>query len=369
MRTWPSWGTGGAGAPSPSDASRSDASPSDAQTGVVSRPRTGRLVVALVVLLLLSVLVSLTVGARATAPATVLRALLDPTAPGLDHADVVVVRTLRVPRTVVGLLVGAALGLAGVVMQGVTRNPVADPGLLGVNAGPAFAVVLGISVAGVTSAVGLAGFALVGALAASALIAGVAASARAGASPALLVVAGAAVTAGLTSVTTLLLLADAAALDRYRFWTVGSLTGRDLRTAAALAPLLVLGAVVAVVLARALDALALGDDVARGLGFRLPPTRAAAMAAVVLLCGTSTALAGPLVFVGLLAAHAARAVAGHAHRRLLPVAAALGAVVVVLADSLGRVVAPPGEVEVGIVVVAVGAPVLVALVRSRRVAL
>ncbi|KGM09514.1 FecCD family ABC transporter permease [Cellulomonas carbonis] len=338
-----------------------------------SRARGRGLVVrgaVLAVVLVGAVAVSLMVGARTTSPGTVLTALLDPAALGGPTApDVVVVTQLRIPRTVIGLLAGAALGLAGVVMQGVTRNPVADPGLLGINAGAAFAVVVGLSVVGVTSFVGLVGFALVGALAAATLVAGIAVSARTGSAPALLVVAGAAVTAGLTSLTTLVLLGDAAALDRYRFWTVGSLTGRDLDTALQLAPVVALGAVVALLLARALDALGLGDDVARGLGFRLLPTRAAAIGAIVLLCGSATALAGPLVFVGLLAAHGARALVGTRHSRLLPVAAVSGASVVVLADALGRVVVPPGELEVGIVVAALGAPLLIGLVRSRRVAL
>lgn len=333
-----------------------------------ARPRTGALLV--VLLLLVAVAVSLAVGARTTSPGTVLAALLDPSGLGADQqADAVVIRELRLPRTVIGLLAGAALGIAGVVMQGITRNPVADPGLLGVNAGASLAVVLGLSVAGVSSPVGLAGFALVGALAAASLIAVIAVSARTGTTPALLVVAGAAVTAGLTSLTTLVLLGDPEALDRYRFWTVGSLTGRSLDTALTLAPLVLVAAVLALGLARALDALALGDDVARGLGFRLVPTRAAAIGAVVLLCGTATALAGPLVFVGLLAAHGSRALVGGRHLRLLPLAAVLGAALVLLADSLGRVVIPPGELEVGIVVAAIGAPLLIGLVRSRRAGL
>jgi len=333
------------------------------------RPRALLVGLGLVVALLACTLLSLAVGARSISPAVVVAALSDPAA--LDPAvqnDVVVVRELRVPRTVIGLLVGAALGLAGVVMQGLTRNPIADPGLLGVNAGAALAVVLGLSVAGVTSPVLLTGFALAGALGAALLIAALAASARTGASPVLLVVAGAAVSAGLGSISTLVLLGDPAALDGYRFWTVGALTGRGLGTALTLAPLLALGAVIALGLARALDALALGDDVARALGFRLAPTRITAVAAIVLLCGTATALAGPLVFVGLLGAHAARRLVGGRHRHLLPVSAIAGAALVLVADSLGRLVAPPGELEVGIVLAAIGAPLLIALVRSRRAA-
>ena len=194
----------------------------------------------------------------------------------------------------------------------------------------------------------------------------IARAAGAGSTPALLVVAGFAVTAGLGTLTTLVLLGDPESLDRYRFWTVGSLTGRGLDAALALAPLVVAGALVALSLARALDALALGDDVARGLGFRLGPTRTASLVAIVLLAGTATALAGPLVFVGLIGAHAARAAVGGRHALLLPVAAVAGAGVVLAADVVGRLVAPPGELEVGIVIAALGAPLLIALARSRR---
>lgn len=320
----------------------------------------------LVGLLLAAVAASLAIGARATDPAAVVAELLDPAALGAGSVDAVVVRELRLPRTVIGLLAGAALGVAGVVMQGVTRNPIADPGLLGVTAGSSFAVVLGIAVAGVTSVIGLAGFALAGALVAATIIALIAASARVGASPALLVVAGAAVTAALGSLTTLVLLSDPETLERYRFWTVGSLTGRDLDAALVLAPLVAVGVVGALLVGRALDALALGDDVARGLGFRLAPARASAIAVIVVLAGTATALAGPIVFVGLVGAHAARAILGGSHAARVPIAAVAGAALVLVADVIGRLVAPPGELEAGIVVAVLGAPLLVLLVRSRN---
>lgn len=314
--------------------------------------------------LTLAVIVSLTVGARSTDLATVLGALLG----SVDRTsvDAVVVRDLRVPRTVIGLLAGAGLGVAGAVMQGITRNPIADPGLLGVTAGASFAVVVGIALAGVTGILPLAGFALVGALAAALLIAAVASSARATASPAVLVVAGSAVTAGLTSLTTLILLGDPTTLDRFRFWTVGSLTGRELTAALAIAPLILAGILLAFLLARALDAVALGDDVARSLGYPLRRTRVLAIAAIVILAGGATAIAGPLAFVGLVGAHAARRIVGLRHGALLPASAAIGAGLVLLADSVGRVVVPPGELEVGIVVAMVGAPVLIGLVRSRQ---
>lgn len=317
--------------------------------------------------LVLAVVASLAIGARPVSLGHVWAALTDPgSLPPDAAADAVVVRDLRIPRTVIGLLAGAALGLAGVVMRGVTRNPVADPGLLGVNAGAALGAVLALAVGGVTGVAGVVTAALLGALAAAGLVALVAASTRRDEGPTLLVVAGAAITAGLTSLTTLVLLSDPDALQLFRFWTVGSLTGRDTGAVAALVPLLALGAAGAFVLARPMDALALGDDVARGLGFRLMPTRVGAVAVVVLLCGSATAMAGPLVFVGLVAAQAARWL-GTRHLRLLPAAAVGGATLLLLADTLGRVVAPPGELEAGVVVAAAGAPVLIALVRPGRV--
>ena len=320
---------------------------------------------ALVVALLLAVVASLALGARGIDLGTVLTAVLRPGDPGLDPVDLVVVRELRVPRTVIGLLAGAGLGIAGGIMQGVTRNPIADPGLLGVTAGAAFAVVLGIAVLGASSPLVFAGLALAGALGASALIAALAARPRIADAPVLLVVAGSAVTAALTSATSLLLLSDPETLDRYRFWTVGALTARGLDEAVALAPLLAAGFVVALLLARPLDALALGDDVARGLGVRLGRTRALSLLGIVLLAGAATALAGPLVFVGLVGAHLARWLVGPRHGALLPLAGVAGATLVLAADVLGRLVAPPGEIEAGIVVAVLGAPVLIALVRSR----
>ncbi|MCV2393610.1 iron ABC transporter permease [Actinotalea sp. M2MS4P-6] len=311
--------------------------------------------------LALLVVVSLAVGARSTPLGDVVAALLRPA--DADPTTVVVVRDLRVPRTVLGLLAGAALGAAGVVMRGVTRNPVADPGLLGVNAGAALGVVVALGL-GRTDLATTVVAALLGALAAAAVVAAVAA--RTG-SPARLVVAGAAITAGLTSVTTLLLLQDPTALDRYRFWTVGALTGRGLDAAAGVAPLVLAGLVGAVALSRPLDALALGDDVARGLGYRLGAVRAASVAVVVALAGAATALAGPLVFVGLVAVHTAHRLVGARHARMVPVAVLAGAALLVAADVVGRVVAPPGELEAGLVVAAIGAPVLIGLVRSGSV--
>ncbi|GAB3688528.1 FecCD family ABC transporter permease [Angustibacter aerolatus] len=322
----------------------------------------GLALAALLVVVLIGL--SLAVGSRSVPLDVVWQALRHADA---DSADAVVVRDLRVPRTVVGLLVGVALGLAGAVAQGLTRNPLADPGLLGVNQGAALAVVCAISFLGVATPSGYVWFAFAGALVASLVVYAVGSLGRDGATPVKLALAGAALTATLGSVVTLVVLRDLDALNLYRFWTIGSLTGRGLDVAAQVAPFLVVGVVVALAVGPSLNALTLGDDVARALGARVALIRATGVVAVVLLCGAATAAAGPLVFVGLAVPHLARSVTGPDHRWLLPYAAVLGCALVLAADVVGRVVAPPGELQAGVVTALVGAPVLVALVRRSRV--
>ncbi len=305
---------------------------------------------------------SLFLGSRAIDLTAVLDALAGRTG---DSVEQMVVLDLRVPRTVIGLVAGAALGLAGALMQGLTRNPLADPGLLGVNAGASLAVVIAISTLGVTTPSGYIWFAFLGATIAAVVVYAVA-SGRGGPTPISLTLAGAAVTAVLTSLITLVLLRDLDTLGQYRFWSVGSLVARDVGTVATLAPFLVVGAIVALVLGRSLNGLALGDDVARGLGQKVGLTRLAAGLAIILLCGSATSLAGPLVFVGLVVPHVARRLVGPDFRWIMVYSLPLGAILLVLADTLGRLIAQPSELEAGIVVALIGAPVLIALVRRGR---
>lgn len=328
-----------------------------------ARRRSG-LVIAVIVLAVV-LLLSLSLGTRATPIDSVLGALFDPSADNNDH---LVIRELRVPRTVIGLVVGAALALAGTIMQGVTRNPLADPGLLGVNAGASLFVVLAISVLGVTSPSGYVWFAFAGAGAAACLVYAVGALGRDGASPVRLALAGTALTAGLTSIITLLLITDVETLSTYRFWSVGSLVNRDLDTVAALLPFLVLGGLLACVIGPALNVLSLGDDLARGLGQSVAVSRAIAAVAIVLLCGTATALAGPIVFVGLVIPHLVRPLTGPDYRWILAYAAALGPVLLLSADVAGRLLSYPGEIEAGILVALIGAPVLIVIVRRSKLA-
>ncbi|MGN6692792.1 MAG: FecCD family ABC transporter permease [Aquihabitans sp.] len=282
--------------------------------------------------------------------------------------DHLIVRELRWPRTVLAMMVGAALGLAGAVMQGVTRNPLADPGLLGVNAGAALFVVIAISQFGITDANGLVWFALIGAAGAGAFVSVLGATGRGGATPVKLAIAGAATSALMASFTSALLLLDAATLNVFRFWNVGSVAGRDLDVAGAVAPFIVTGIVLALLSGRALNGLALGEDVARSLGQRVGYVRAAAALSVVLLCGGATAAAGPIWFVGLTVPHVVRSITGPDHRWLLPYSMVVGAIFLTAADVIGRVVVRPGELEVGIVTAVVGAPVFIAFVRRRRIA-
>lgn len=320
-------------------------------------------------LVLLGVLVvavaaaSLVFGARDIPLGTVLDALAHRT-PG--DTDVSVVRDLRIPRTLLGLAGGAALGLVGVLLQGFTRNPVADPSLIGINAGASLLLVVGITVLGVDDAAGYVWFAFLGAGVAAAVVYGAASLGWEGATPVKLALIGAALTASATSATTLVLLSDRRALQEFRFWQVGSLVGRDAETLVRLAPFLVVGAVLALVAGRTLNLLALGDDLARGLGQNVAAGRLTVVAAIILLSGAATALVGPIAFVGLVVPHVARAIVGTDHRWILPYSALLGALLLVGADVIGRLVVRPSELEAGIVVAFLGAPVMIWLIRRAK---
>ena len=329
-----------------------------------ARTRRARVVLICVVVLLAGAIVlSLGVGARAISPSAVLQALLARDAGNADHT---VVLTQRIPRTVIGLLAGAALAIAGTVMQGLTRNPLADPGLLGVNSGASVAVLAAITLLGVTQPAGFVWFAFAGAAVAAAVVAVIGSRGPDGANPAKLALTGAAVTAGLTAVTLFILTTDRQALDVYRYWSVGGLTARGLDAVAVVAVPIVVGIVLAGTSARGLDLIALGDETATGLGHNVTRTRTVGIVATILLCGGATAIAGPIVFLGLVVPHTLRLLVGSDYRWLLLIGAPAGALVLIVAAVLGRVIAPPGEVQAGLVVALVGAPMLVSIVLSKR---
>ncbi|HEU0102503.1 MAG TPA: iron ABC transporter permease [Mycobacteriales bacterium] len=316
-----------------------------------------------VALLAVVVVVSIAVGTKAIALGTVLDALHDPD----GSEDALIVRSLRVPRTVLGLAVGAALGVAGVLMQGLTRNPMAEPGILGVSAGAALAAVLGFRF-GLSSPEQTAVLAAGGAALAGSVVYALGSRGRQGASPVTLALAGVAMAFLLQGLVSAVVLLDADSLDQFRFWNVGALADRGLGLLRGAAVLLLAGALLAVVVARPLDLLALGEETARGLGVAVGRTRLLAAAGSVLLVGGSVALCGPLAFVGLVVPHLARAIAGPGHRWLLAYAVVLGPLLVLVSDVLGRVVVRPGELQAGIVTALVGAPFFVHLARRQRLA-
>jgi iron complex transport system permease protein len=280
--------------------------------------------------------------------------------------DQIVVEDLRLPRTAIALAVGASLGLAGGLMQAVTRNPLADPGLLGVNAGTSLAVVIAIFVFDLGDPSQYIWFAIVGAAAASAFVFAFGAVGRAGSATVRLALAGAALTALCTSYISVILLIDETTFDQYRFWVVGSVGGRGLGALEQVVPMMLVGLVVGLVLAPALNVLALGEDTARALGARVGSIRAGSFLAVTMLCAAAVSVAGPIIFVGLAAPHAARLIAGPDHRWLLPYAALIGAALVLVSDVLGRTVAQPREIQAGIVMTILGGPLLIVLVRRHR---
>jgi len=273
----------------------------------------------------------------------------------------------RWDRTLLGLAAGAALGLSGALLQGLTRNPLADPGILGINAGASFAMVLGMSVFGVSDLQGYVWYAFAGAAAAMVLVHAIAAVGRDGATPVKLAIAGAALTAALGSWTTGVLITDRQTMEAFRFWQVGTVGGRSLDVLLTGLPFILLGVVLGLASTRSLNALALGDDVARGLGRHIARDRVLVGVAVVLLAGTATALAGPIAFVGLIVPHGVRAVVGPDYRKVLPLCLGYGAMLVVAADVVGRVVLPPAEIQAGVMTAIIGVPVFLYLVRRGRV--
>lgn len=273
----------------------------------------------------------------------------------------------RIPRTLLAILVGASLGIAGSVMQGVTRNPIADPGILGITSGASLAVVTGIALFGLASPTSYIWVAIAGAAASAAFVYAIGSLGRGGATPLKLALAGAATTAAFSSLISAILLPRVDVMDVYWHWQIGGVGGATYSRIAQMLPFLAVGAIVCLAAARGLNSLALGDDVAAGLGERVGTTRLLAFVGAVTLCGAATAVAGPIAFIGLIVPHVCRLIIGIDHRWLLPFAAITGATLLTAADVIGRVVARPEEIDVGIITAFVGAPFFIYIVRKQKV--
>lgn len=315
-----------------------------------------------ILVLLLSLLWSITLGAADINRATVFAALLDFDESAFEH---LIIRTVRLPRVLGGFMVGLALAVAGAIMQALTRNPLADSGILGINAGAAFAVVVTVFLLRESSLGAYAIAGMVGAAAAGALVYGLGSAGRGGPTPLRLTLAGVIVTAFLSALTTLILISDRETLDQIRFWTAGSLAGRDMPLFRQLAPIIGLGIVGSVLLGRQITTISLGEDVAKGLGQNTVVVKILSALIVIVLAGGAVALAGPIGFVGLVAPHIARFLVGADYRWIIPFAGVIGAIMVVAADVAARIVLRPQELPVGVLMALIGAPFFIYLARWR----
>lgn len=311
----------------------------------------------------LAAVAALAWGSHPIPLATVLDAFTayDPTNP--SH---VVVTQSRVPRAILGVLVGAALATSGLVMQSFTRNPIADPGILGVNAGAAAGVVLAMAYLGITTIGGYLWFALAGAGAGAVVVYLLGSSRSQGSSPVRMTLAGAAFSIAIGALTSMVLASNESVFATFRYWAIGTLQGRGLDIIVVVAPLIVLGLVLALALIRPLNALALGEEAAIAVGVSVARARIGAVAVVVLLAGSATAAVGPIGFVGLATAHIVRVIVGPDHRYLLPATLVCGPALLLSADVLGRVAAAPAELQTGIAAAVMGGPLFIMLVRSKR---
>jgi iron complex transport system permease protein len=331
---------------------------------IVRRPRRLRgvwLLGALGVLGLLTV-ASVMIGSREVGLDDIVAAL-GGSVDGFDEAAV----AKRIPRTVLAVIAGAALGMSGAVMQGVTRNPLADPGILGVNLGASLAVVIGLAYFGLSGATSFIWVAIAGAAVAALFVYTVGSLGRGGATPLKLALAGAATSAALASFVTAVVLPRNDIAGGVRSWQIGGVGGASFDSTQQVLPFLVVGFAICILSARGLNSLALGDDLAAGLGERVAIARGAASLGAVVLCGATTAVTGPIAFVGLVVPHACRLLIGVDHRWLLPFSAVLGAALLTGADIVGRIAARPGEVDVGIITALIGAPFFIYIVRRQKV--
>lgn len=328
------------------------------------KPRniTAVLVVCLV-LLVVCVFVSLVFGSRPVRLNELIDGLFHP---GVDSFGANVVRK-RISRTIFGLFCGAALGVSGALMQAVTRNPIADPSILGVNTGASLFVVCGIAFLNISTANQYIWLALAGAAITAVFVFGIGSMGRGGATPLKLVLAGAATSAALSSLITAIMISRTYVMDQFRFWQVGSVGSATWSSIATFAPFLIIGILIAIISAPALNALALGDEMASGLGVRTGLLRLVAAVAAVLLCGAATALAGPIGFIGLLSAHTIRLMLGPDQRFVIPLSAISGAIILTVSDVIGRLIGNPGELEVGVVTAFIGAPLLIILAMRMKV--
>ncbi len=314
-------------------------------------------------LLGICVIISLAFGSKNIGISQAINALLNSD----DTSFAALVVQERVPRTIFSIMAGASLGISGALMQSITRNPIADPSILGVNTGASLFVVIGIAFFNINSANEYIWIALAGAGITSIFIYTIASIGSGGMTPIKLALAGSATSAVLTSLVSVIILPRSEVIDAYRFWQVGSVSGATWESIDLMLPFLIIGLIISIISAPALDILALGDEVATGLGVNIGIIRIICAIAGVILCGATTAIAGPIGFVGLMIPHSIRLIFGSNLRGLVPMSAIGGAVILTISDVLGRVIGSPGELQVGIITAFLGAPILIIIARKAKV--
>jgi iron complex transport system permease protein len=315
------------------------------------------------ILLVVCVITSLAFGSRLVRLHDIIDGLFHP---NIDSYGASIVRK-RFSRTVFGLFCGAALGVSGALMQAVTRNPIADPSILGVNTGASLFVVCGIAFLNISTANQYIWLALAGAAITTIFVFGIGSMGRGGATPIKLLLAGAATSAALSSLVSAIMVPRSYVMDQFRFWSVGSVGSATWDAVATFTPFLIIGILVGIISGPALNALALGDELATGLGIRTGTLRFIAAFAGVILCGATTALAGPIGFIGLISTHVIRLILGPDLRFVIPMSALSGAIILTISDVIGRLVGSPGELEVGVVTAFIGAPILIILAMKSKV--
>jgi len=273
----------------------------------------------------------------------------------------------RLSRTVFSIIAGASLGVSGALMQSITRNPIADPGILGVNTGASLFVVIGIAFFGIDTANQFIWFALTGSALTAVFVYMIASAGNGGMTPIKLALSGSAASAVLTSLVSVIMLPRSNAMDAFRFWQVGSVSGATWESVLLILPFIAAGLAISMLSAPALNALALGDEAATGLGVKVGITRLACAAAGVMLTGAITAIAGPIGFIGLMVPHSIRLIIGSDYKSIIPLSALLGASLLVISDVIGRVIGSPGEIQVGIITAFLGAPILIIIARKAKV--
>ncbi len=329
----------------------------------MNKPKIGTLIVVSVAALSLAILVSLAFGARFISFAEVIETLIYSRKTTIN--EIVVYE--RIPRTVFGIIAGAALGVSGALMQSITRNPIADPSILGVNTGATLFVVGGIAFFQISTSSQYIVFALIGSALTSIFVYSIGSMGQGGATPIKLALAGVATSAALSSLVSSIILPRNDIMTTVRFWQVGSIGGATWEGILSVLPFIVVGLLIAVFLTPSLDALSMGDDMATGLGVRTGVVRLVAALAGVLLCGATTALAGPIGFVGIMVPHTVRLLCGPNLKRIIPMSAVGGAVLLVFADVIGRLLGSPSEVEAGIITAFIGAPILIIIAMRAKV--